>query len=98
MRLDFKMQCRARFGAHVEASYDDVITNSMKDITHACIALGPHQKIQGLLKCFDLETGRIVKQTMITPLPMPDRIVKKVRKWGKKSKQLQSQRRLNFLN
>ena len=98
MKLDFKKDCRARFGAYMEANYDDVVTNSMKDRTHACIALGPTGNIQGLLKCFDIDTGKIVKRRTITPLPMPDCIVKKVRKWGKKLKQMRSQQRLDFLN
>ena len=98
MKLDFKKHCRARFGAYVEASYDDVITNTMKDRTHACIALGPTGNVQGSLKCFDLETGRIVKRRTVTPVPMPNRILKKIKKWGQKSKQMRSQRRLDFLN
>jgi hypothetical protein len=55
----------------------------MKDRTHACIALGPTGNIQGSLKCFNIDTGKIIKCQTITLLPMPDQIVKKVRKWGK---------------
>jgi hypothetical protein len=87
MKLDFKRHCRARFGAYVEASYDDDITNTLKDRTYSCIALGPTGNIQGSMKCFDLKTGRVVKRRTITVLPMPDRIIKQVQKWGKKSKQ-----------
>ena len=78
MKLDFKRHCRARFGAYVEASYDDDITNTLKDRTHSCIALGPTGNIQGSMKCFDLKTGRVVKCRTITVLPMPDRIIKQV--------------------
>ena len=58
MKLDFKKHCRARFGAYVEASYDDVITNTMKDRTHACIALGPTGNVQGSVKCFDINSRK----------------------------------------
>ena len=98
MKLDFKRHCRARFGAYVEASYDDYITNTLKDRTHSCIALGPTGNIQGSMKCFDLKTGRVVKCCTITVLPMPDRIIKQVQKWGKKSKQQRSKNKLDFLN
>ena len=38
-KLDMKKDCRALFGAYVETSKDDVITNTMDKRTHSCIAL-----------------------------------------------------------
>jgi len=31
VKMDFKKHCRVRFGAHIEASIDDVITNMLRD-------------------------------------------------------------------
>ena len=61
VKLDFKKHCRARFGAYVEASYDDEVTKTLKDRTHSCINLGPTGNFQGSVKCFDLQTGKVVK-------------------------------------
>eukprot|EP00804_Cyclotella_cryptica_P018596 CCRYP_011400-RA/>CCRYP_011400-RA protein AED:0.48 eAED:0.48 QI:0/0/0/1/1/1/2/0/290 len=97
-KLDFKKHCRARFGAYVEASYDDENTNTLKDRTHSCITVGPTGNIQGLLKCFDLKTGHVVKRRTFTVLPIPNQIICKVKQWGKKSKQRRSKEKLDFLN
>eukprot|EP00804_Cyclotella_cryptica_P001980 CCRYP_007408-RA/>CCRYP_007408-RA protein AED:0.36 eAED:0.34 QI:0/0/0/1/0/0/3/0/377 len=51
-KLDFKEHCCARFGAYVEASYDVNITNTLKERTHSCIALGPTGSVQGVREMF----------------------------------------------
>ncbi len=87
MKLDFKKHCRVKFGAYVEASADEVVTNTMRDRTEECIALGPTGNFQGSVVCFHLDTGGILSRQTIAPLPMPDRIIKKVMSISEHSKQ-----------
>jgi hypothetical protein len=98
LKIDFSKHCRVSFGAYVEASEDADITNTMRPRTHACIALGPSGNLQGSVKCFDLETGMVVKRRTIVELPMPDEIIAKVSEWGEKSMKEQFHHKLEFLN
>ena len=68
--------------SYVEASIDAIVTDTMDERTHACIALGPSRNLQGSVKCFDLHTGKIVARRTIEGLWLPDRIVKLVEKEG----------------
>ena len=77
-KMDFTKHCRVRFGAYVEAHDDPDVSNTLRDRTTACIALGPTGNLQGSIACFDLTTGRVIKRRTVTPLPMPDRIIKAV--------------------
>jgi hypothetical protein len=85
-KMDFDKHCRVRFGAYVEAHEDPDISNTLRDRTTACIALGPTGNLQGSIACFDLETGRVLKRRNVTPLPMPDRIIKKGDQVGQEGK------------
>ena len=58
--VDFHKDRRADLGGYVEARPDNVITNDNTPRTHSCIALGPSGNRQGALKCFDLDTGKMV--------------------------------------
>jgi hypothetical protein len=98
MKLDFTKHCKVEFGAYVEASFDDEITNTLKERTHSCISLGTSGNIQGSIKCLDLETGRVVKRRTFKVLQMPERVIKRVIKMGKKSRQSRSADTLEFLN
>ncbi len=49
-----------QFGAYLEASRDETVTNTSRPWTHPCIALGPSGNVQGSTKCFDLLTGEVV--------------------------------------
>eukprot|EP00804_Cyclotella_cryptica_P026860 CCRYP_019980-RA/>CCRYP_019980-RA protein AED:0.34 eAED:-0.36 QI:0/-1/0/1/-1/0/1/0/208 len=60
VKMDFKKNCRVRFGAYVEASADETFTNKLRDRTKECIALGPTGNLQGSIACFNLNTGRVV--------------------------------------
>ena len=66
--------------------------------TSPCVVLGPTGDVQGLVKCYSLTSNKIIQLRTITPLPMPDRIIKQIKKLGKKSKQAQTAERLTFLN
>ena len=95
LKIDFAKHCRVSFGAYVEASKDADITNTMRSRTHPCIALGPSGNLQGFIKCFDLETGMVVKRRNVTELPMPEDIITKVSEWGRKTLKEQFQHK-NF--
>jgi hypothetical protein len=79
-------------------SFDDEITNTLKERTHSCISLGTSGNIQGSIKCLDLETGRVVKRRTVKVLPMPECVIKRVIKMGKKSRQSRSAHTFEFLN
>ena len=83
-KFDFKRDCRVQFGAYVQASSDAIVTHGMKLRTHGCVALGTAGNRQGLTKCFDLDTEKVVSRRIIgEALPYPDRVIKRVNQWGK---------------
>jgi hypothetical protein len=84
IKLDFKKHCRVKFGAYVEASADEVVTNTLRDRTEECIVLGPTGNFQESVACFHLDMGRVLSRRT---LPMPDQTIKKVIMMGKRSKQ-----------
>eukprot|EP00956_Cyclotella_meneghiniana_P026461 scaffold57247_cov37-Cyclotella_meneghiniana.AAC.7 len=98
LKFDFKLHCQARFGSYVEASEDAIVTNTIKDRTQPCIVLGPTGNVQGGVYCYNLETKRVVERRTITPLPMPDRVIRRVIKLGERAKQLRTSQRIEFLN
>jgi hypothetical protein len=98
LRMDYAKHCRARWGSYVEAHDDPDITNDMRPRTSPCIVLGPTGNIQGSIKCYNLETKAVVKRRNITPLPMPDRVIKCVIDLGKRAKQTRTARNLQFLD
>ena len=96
--LDFKKDCRVPFGAYVEASEGTVITNDMSQHTRACISLGPSGNLQGSLKCFDLLTGKVLTRRTMKGLPLSDRVLARVNRWGKMTCTQQYENRLEFLD
>ena len=58
--VNYKRDCRACMGGYAEASTDVIVMNDNTPHTHSCITLGPSGNRQGSVKCFALETGRIV--------------------------------------
>jgi hypothetical protein len=100
LKVEYAKHCRARWGSYVEASDDLDVTNTMRDRTSPCIVLGPTGNIQGSVRfrCYNLETKAIVKRRTITPLPMPDRVIRRVLELGKRSKQKRKSEHLQFLN
>ena len=57
--------------------------------------MGPTGNLQGSVKFFCLNTGRILKQQSFTALPMPDRVIKRVNDIEVRKKQ---GRTFHFLN
>ena len=98
-KMDFSKHCKARFGSYVEASDDPDVTNTERDRTAPCIALGPTGNFQGSVWCYNLETKRVVTRRTITPLPMSDRVIRRVITLGKRGRQKRTlEQRLKFLN
>ena len=96
-KIDTNKDCRAVFGAHVEASKDANITNTMADWTHSCLALGLSGNLQGSIKCFDLIMCKVILCWTIKGLPMPERILKLANHWEKSSWSQQYGNTLEFL-
>ena len=83
--LDVQKDCRCQFGDCIKPSTNAVITNNMKSRTHPCLALGPSGNLQGSVKCFDIETGKVVIQRTINEvITMPTRVIKSINQWGQK--------------
>ena len=62
---------------------------------HEAIAVGPTGNLQGSVKIFCLNSGRILKRRSFTALPMPDRVIKRVKDIGLRDKQGRMFRILN---
>ena len=75
--VNYKRDCRAFIGGYVEASTDTIVTNDNMPRTHICIALGPSGNLQGPVKCFYLETGKVVVRRTINHIPWPEKMIKK---------------------
>ena len=74
--VDYNKDCRADLGDYIQASTNIVLTNDNTPRTHGCIALGPSDNRQGSLKCFDLETSKLVVCRIAKHIPWPDRMLK----------------------
>ncbi len=83
-KISFTKHCKATFGSYIEAHNDPTITNTMRLCTFPGIFLGPTGNHQGTHKVFDINTGVVKKTHSITPLPMPDRVIKIVNDWGRR--------------
>ena len=96
--VDYNKDCSADLGAYIKASTYDLVTNDNTPQTHGCIALGPSGNRQGSLKCFDLETGKLVVHSIANQIPWSDRMLKIASEWGRKSKKLVMRDSIQFLN
>ena len=70
-------------GGYVEASTDVIGTNDNTPRTHSRIVLGLSGNQQGSVKCFDLETGKVVVGTTIKQIPWLEIMIKKASAWGR---------------
>ena len=55
----------------------------MNGRTFAALYLGPTSNLQGRVKAWDINTGRVKKVKVFDVVPMPDSVVDTVNKWGK---------------
>ena len=86
-RLDYKKHCRVLPGTYCEVHDEPVPTNTMTARTHEAIALGPTGNLQGSVKFYCLNTGRVLKRRSFTPMPMPDSVIERVNKIGERERQ-----------
>jgi hypothetical protein len=86
-KLDYKKHCRVLPGTYCETHDEPVPINTMPPHTHECIACGPTGNLQGSVKFYCLTTGRILKRRSFTAMPMPDRVIKRVKTIGSREKQ-----------
>jgi hypothetical protein len=83
--LDFTKHCKATFGSYVEAHNDPTITKPCAFARSLAYSFPlPTGNRQGTHKVFNINMGAIKKTRMITPLPMPDRVIKIVNDWGRR--------------
>jgi hypothetical protein len=96
-RLDYKKHCRVQQGTYCEVHDEPVPTNTVAWRFHEAIALGPTGNLQGSVKFYCINNGRVLKCRSFTPMPMPDRVIKQVNKIGEREREGQG-RTFHFLN
>ena len=94
-RLDYKKHCRVQPGTYCEVHDEPVPTKTMAWRSHEAITLGPTGNLQGSVKFYCINTGRVLKHRSFTPMPMPNRVIKQVNKIGEREGQ---GRTFHFLN
>jgi hypothetical protein len=77
-KLDYKKHCRVLSGTYCEVHNKPSPSKTMSPCMHEAIALGPTGNLQDSVKLYFLDTGRVLKRCLFTPIPMPDRIIAKV--------------------
>ena len=93
--LDYAKHCRVLLGKYCEVHDEPSPSNTMMPWTHKAIAMGPTGNLQGWVKFFCLNTGRILKRRSFTTLLMPDRVLKRVNDIRLRKKQGRTFRFLN---
>ena len=83
-RMDAKNHCRVLPGSYCEVHDKPNPTNTTVRHTHEGIALGPNGNIQGSMKFYCLNTGRVLKRRAFTKIPIPTAVIAKADKIGKK--------------
>ena len=86
-RMDAKKHCRVLPGSYCEVHDDPNPFNTTVSRTHKVIALGPTGNLQGSVKFYCLNTGRVLKRRAFTDIPMPTAVIAKVNNIGKKENQ-----------
>ena len=81
LSTDYERDCKVDIGSYVEASTDTTVTIDNTERTRSCVALGPVGNRQGSVKCFDIESGKVLHRRTVTQLPWPldNRLVKKLK-------------------
>ena len=95
---NYLRDCRATVGAYIEAGRDATVTNGQDNRTHTCIALGAFGNRQGSIKCFYLDTGKVVIRRTFRTMSWPNRLIKKDNAWENKSKYSVVKEDIKFLN
>ena len=93
--MDVKKHCIVLTGSYCELHDEPNPTNKTVRRTHEGIALGPIGNLQGSVKFYCLNTGRVLKRRASTEIPMLTAVITKVNKIGKKENQGKEFRFLN---
>ena len=96
LRMDAKKHCRVLPGSYCEVHDDPNPSNTTVSRTHEGIALGLTGNIQGRVKFYCLNTGRVLKRQAFTKIPIPTDVIAKVNNIGKKENQGKEFRFLNM--
>ena len=85
---------------YVEARSNAIVTNNNEERTSSCVALGPPGNRQGLVKCLDIETDKVLIRWTVTQVPWPldGYLLQKVEEWGRKGVRAIKKNRIDFLN
>ena len=86
-KIDAKKHCILLSGLYFEVHYQPNPSNTNVSRTQEGIALGPTGNLQGSVKFYCLNTGRVLKRRDFTEIPMPTAVISKVNKIGKKENQ-----------
>ena len=81
--MDAKKYCKELPGSYCEVHDEPNPTNTTVSRTHEGIALVPTGNLQGSVKFYCLNTGRVLKRRAFTDIPMPTAVITKVDKIGK---------------
>ena len=76
-RMDAKNHCRVLPGSYCEVHDEPNPTNTTVSCTREGIALGPTGNLQGSVKFYCLNTGRVLKRRAFTKIPMPTAVIAK---------------------
>ena len=87
LKVDYKKHCKVLFGSYYEVHHEPEPSNSMKPRTHPAIALGPSGNLQGTVKFHSLYTGCVLRRQPFILIPMPQTIINKVNRIGKRESQ-----------
>ena len=96
--VDFDLHCRADFGQYIHAHIEPEKSNDMNGRTFAGLYLGPTGNLQGTVKAWDINTGRVKKVKVFDVVPMPDSVVDTVNEWGKKYQKEKKKKMGKFLD
>jgi hypothetical protein len=94
-RLNYKKHCPVEPGTYCEVHDKPTPTNGMMPQTHKVIALGPIGNLQGSVKFYCINTGRVHKRRSFTQMPMLEHVIQRVNAIGKREKQGHTFRFLN---
>jgi hypothetical protein len=89
-RLDYNKHCQVLPGLYCEVHDKPVPSNTLTAWSHECVACGPTRNLQGSVKFYCPTMGCILKRCSFTPMPTPDRIIKRVNQIGLREKQGQT--------
>ena len=86
-KMDAKKHCRVLPRSYCEVHDEPNPSNTTVIRTHKGISLGPTGNLQGSVKFYCLNTGRVLKRQAFTEIPMPTAVIAKANKVGKKENQ-----------